>query len=148
MNTEKMKTYSAKQAEVEQQWYVVDAKDRVLGRMATRIADVLRGKHKPSYTPNVDTGDFVVVVNAEKVILTGKKPQQKTYHRYSGYPSGLKEIQFADMQKRHPERIVRLAVQRMVPNNRLGRKMMKKLKIYRGPDHPHEAQKPEILSFA
>jgi large subunit ribosomal protein L13 len=143
-----MKTYSAKEAEIERQWYVVDATGRILGRMATRIADVLRGKHKPCYTPNADTGDFVVVVNAEKIILTGKKPQQKVYHRYSGYPSGLKEIKFEDMQKKHPERIVRLAVQRMVPNNRLGRKMMKKLKIYRGPDHPHEAQKPEVLSVA
>lgn len=143
-----MKTYSAKQQEIERQWYVVDAKDRILGRMATRIADILRGKHKPCYTPNVDTGDFVVVVNAEKVILTGKKPQQKIYQRYSGYPGGLKKIKFADMQKKFPERIVRLAVQRMVPNNRLGRKMMQKLKIYSGPSHPHEAQKPEALSLA
>ena len=143
-----MKTYSAKQQEIERQWYVVDAKDRILGRMATRIADVLRGKHKPCYTPNVDTGDFVVVVNAEKVTLTGKKPQQKIYQRYSGYPGGLKKIKFADMQKKFPERIVRLAVQRMVPNNRLGRTMMQKLKIYSGPNHPHEAQKPEVLSLA
>ena len=143
-----MRTYSAKQQEIERQWYVVDAKDRILGRMATRIADVLRGKHKPCYTPNVDTGDFVVVVNAEKVTLTGKKPQQKIYQRYSGYPGGLKKIKFADMQKKFPERIVRLAVQRMVPNNRLGRKMMQKLKIYSGPNHPHEAQKPEALSLA
>lgn len=143
-----MKTYSAKQHEIARQWYVVDAQDRILGRMATRIADVLRGKHKPCYTPNVDTGDFVVVVNAEKVILTGKKPQQKIYQRYSGYPGGLKRIKFADMQKKFPERIVRLAVQRMVPNNRLGRKMMQKLKIYSGPNHPHEAQKPEALSLA
>ena len=143
-----MKTYSAKQHEIARQWYVVDAKDRILGRMATRIADVLRGKHKPCYTPNVDTGDFVVVVNAEKVTLTGKKPQQKIYQRYSGYPGGLKKIKFADMQKKFPERIVRLAVQRMVPNNRLGRKMMQKLKIYSGPNHPHEAQKPEVLLLA
>jgi large subunit ribosomal protein L13 len=143
-----MKTYSAKQQEVERQWYVVDAQGRILGRMATRIADILRGKHKPCYTPNVDTGDFVVVVNAEKVMLTGKKPQQKIYQRYSGYPGGLKKIKFADMQKKFPERIVRLAVQRMVPNNRLGRKMMQKLKIYSGPNHPHEAQKPEALSLA
>lgn len=143
-----MKTYSAKQHEIARQWYVVDAKGRILGRMATRIADILRGKHKPCYTPNVDTGDFVVVVNAEKIILTGKKPQQKIYQRYSGYPGGLKKIKFADMQKKFPERIVRLAVQRMVPNNRLGRKMMQKLKIYSGPSHPHEAQKPEALSLA
>ena len=142
-----MKTYAAKEVEVKRRWYVVDAENLVLGRMATRIADILRGKHKPCYTPNVDTGDFVVVINAEKVTVTGKKAQQKVYKRYSGYPGGLKEIKYADMQQRHPDRIIRLAVQRMIPKNRLGRKMIKKLKVYKGPEHPHEAQKPEALSI-
>ena len=142
-----MKTYAAKEVEVKRRWYLVDAENQILGRMATRIANVLRGKHKPTYTPNVDTGDFVVVINAEKVAVTGKKAQQKVYQRYSGYPSGLKKIKYADMQRRHPDRIIRLAVQRMIPKNRLGRKVIKKLKIYSGPDHPHEAQKPAVLSI-
>jgi len=142
-----MDTYVTKEVEVKRRWYVVDAENLVLGRMATRIADILRGKHKPCYTPNVDTGDFVVVINAEKVTVTGKKAQQKVYQRYSGYPGGLKEIKYADMQQKHPDRIIRLAVQRMIPKNRLGRKMIKKLKVYKGPEHPHEAQKPEALSI-
>ncbi len=140
-----MKTYAIKEAEVERRWYLVDAKGQVLGRMATRIADVLRGKHKPCYTPNVDAGDFVIVVNAEKVVVTGKKAEQKVYQRFSGYPGGLKRIKYADMLERHPERIIRLAVSRMIPKNRLGRKVIKKLKVYAGPDHPHEAQQPEVL---
>ncbi len=142
-----MKTYAAKEVEIKRRWYLVDAENKVLGRMATRIADILRGKHKPSYTPNVDTGDFVIVINAEKVAVTGKKAQQKVYQRYSGYPGGLREIKYADMQRKHPDRIIRLAVQRMIPRNRLGRKMIRKLKIYAGPDHPHQAQKPESLSI-
>jgi large subunit ribosomal protein L13 len=142
-----MKTYAAKEIEVKRRWYVVDAENQILGRMATRIANILRGKNKPCYTPNVDTGDFVVVINAEKVAVTGKKAQQKVYQRYSGYPSGLKEIKYADMKERHPERIIRLAVQRMIPKNRLGRKVIRKLKIYKGPDHPHEAQGPEVLTI-
>ena len=143
-----MKTYVAKEAEIKRQWYVVDAEGQVLGRMATRIADVLRGKHKPCYTPNMDTGDFVIVINAEKVVVTGKKAQQKVYQRYSGYPGGLKEIKYAEMLKRHPERIILLAVKRMIPKNKLGRKVVKKLKVYSGQEHPHEAQKPAVLSLA
>jgi len=142
-----MKTYAAKEIEIKRQWHLVDAEGKVLGRMASRIADVLRGKHKPCYTPNVDTGDFVVVINAGKVVVTGKKAQQKVYQRYSGYPGGLKEIKYADMLERHPERIIRLAVRRMIPNNKLGRRVLKKLKVYRGPEHPHEAQQPEVLSM-
>jgi len=142
-----MKTYTAKEIEIKRRWYLVDADGQILGRMATRIANVLRGKHKPCYTPNMDAGDFVVVINAEKVRVTGKKAQQKVYQRYSGYPGGLKKIKYADQLKRHPERIIRLAVQRMVPKNTLGRKVLKKLKIYSGPEHPHEAQQPEVLSL-
>ncbi len=143
-----MRTYAAKESEIERRWYLVDAEGQVLGRLATRIADVLRGKHKPTYTPNVDTGDFVVVINAEKVVVTGKKEQQKVYQRYSGYPGGLKEIKYTDMRNQHPERIVELAVKRMIPKNKLGRKVVKKLKVYRGPNHPHEAQQPEALSLS
>jgi len=140
-----MKTYVAKENEIKRQWYLVDAEGQVLGRMASRIADVLRGKRKPYYTPNVDSGDFVVVINAEKVVVTGKKAQQKVYQRYSGYPGGLKEIKYADMLKKHPDRIIRLAVKRMIPKNKLGDRVLRKLKVYRGPDHPHEAQRPEVL---
>lgn len=142
-----MKTYVAKEKEIERQWYLVDADGQVLGRMATRIADVLRGKHKPCYTPNVDAGDFVIVINAEKVVVTGKKAQQKVYQRYSGYPGGLKKIKYADMLERHPDRIIRLAVQRMIPKNKLGRRVLKKLRVFSGPEHPHTAQQPEVLSF-
>ncbi|NQT84602.1 50S ribosomal protein L13 [bacterium] len=142
-----MKTYVAKEKEVERRWYLVDADGQVLGRMATRIADVLRGKHKPCYTPNVDAGDFVIVINAEKVVVTGKKAQQKVYQRYSGYPGGLKKIKYADMLERHPDRIIRLAVQRMIPKNKLGRRVLKKLRVFSGPEHPHTAQQPEVLSF-
>lgn len=142
-----MKTYAAKESEIERRWYLVDAQGQILGRMACRIADVLRGKHKPCYTPNVDAGDFIIVVNAEKVTVTGKKAQQKVYQSYSGYPGGLKETKYADMLERHPERIIRLAVRRMIPKNKLGRKVLKKLKVYRGSEHPHEAQKPEVLSI-
>ena len=141
-----MKTYAAKESEVERRWYLVDAEGQILGRMATRIADVLRGKHKPQYTPHVDTGDFVIVVNAKKVVVTGKKAEQKVYQRFSGYPSGLKRIKYADVLNRHPDRIIRLAVQRMIPKTKLGYKVLRKLKIYSGSDHPHKAQQPEVLS--
>lgn len=140
-----MKTYVAKESEIKRRWYLVDAEGQVLGRMASRIADVLRGKRKPSYTPNVDSGDFVVVINAEKVVVTGKKAQQKVYQRYSGYPSGQKDVKYADMLKRHPDRVVRLAVKRMIPKNKLGDRIFRKLKVYSGPNHPHEAQQPEVL---
>ena len=142
-----MKTYVPKQNEIQRQWYIVDAEGQVLGRMATRIADVLRGKHKPSFTPNMDTGDFIVVVNAEKVVVTGKKAVQKTYQTYSGYPGGLTEKSYATVMAKHPDRIIRLAVRRMIPKNKLGRQIIKKLKIYAGPDHPHEAQQPQTLSI-
>jgi large subunit ribosomal protein L13 len=143
-----MKTYVAKENELKRRWYVIDAEGEVLGRMATRIATILCGKNKPSYTPNVDTGDFVVVVNAEKVVVTGQKAQKKIYQTFSGYPSGRKEIKYADMLAKHPDRVVRLAVQGMIPKSRLGRQIIKKLKIYAGPDHPHKAQQPESLSMA
>jgi large subunit ribosomal protein L13 len=141
-------TKSAKPAEVEHRWYVVDAADVVLGRLSTRVASVLRGKHKAIYTPHVDTGDFVIVVNAEKVKLTGRKLQQKTYYRATGYTGNLKEIT-ADkvLAGAHPDRVVRHAVRGMLPKNSLGRGMFRKLKVYAGPDHPHAAQQPEELSL-
>ncbi|HOO76453.1 MAG TPA: 50S ribosomal protein L13 [bacterium] len=140
-----MKTYSAKPEEMTRTWYLVDAEGQVLGRLATRIADILRGKNKPIFTPHVDTGDFVVVVNAEKVVVTGRKSQQMEYQRYSGYPGGLKSVPYKTMLKNHPERIIEHAVKGMVPHNRLGRQVLKKLKVYAGPAHPHEAQHPEPL---
>ena len=139
------KSYMAK--EVEKKWYVVDASGKVLGRLANKIAVVLMGKHKPTYTPHVDTGDYVIVVNADKVVLTGKKLDQKKYYRHSGYPGGLKELTARQMFEKHPEKVVYLAVKRMLPKNKLGRKMLKKLKVYAGPEHPHQAQKPEPLEF-
>ena len=142
-----MKTYSAKASDIERKWFIVDADGKTLGRMATVIAEVLRGKLKPQFTPHADTGDFVVVVNAEKVHLSGKKPQQKTYQRYSGYPGGLKIEKFEDVVKKHPERIIESAVRGMIPKNKLGRAVIKKLKVYSGTEHPHEAQKPEPLQI-
>jgi len=142
-----MKTYSAKVGEIDRKWYLVDADGKTLGRLATIVADVLRGKRKPEFTPHMDVGDFVVVVNAEKVFLTGKKPQQKTYQRYSGYPGGLKTERFEDVIKKHPERIIETAVRGMIPKNKLGRAVFKKLKVYSGPQHPHEAQQPEPLNI-
>lgn len=138
--------YQAKPAEVEQRWFVVDATDKVLGRLATRIACVLMGKHKPTYTPHLDTGDFVIVLNADKVRVNGtRKPEQVIYHRYSGYPSGLKEIPMAEMLRRHPERVVEQAVKRMMPKSALSKNMLKKLKAFAGNQHPHQAQCPEPL---
>lgn len=144
-----MKTYVAKKEDFEgcRHWYHVDAADRVLGRMATRIAVMLMGKDRPEYTPHVDTGAFVVVTNAEKVKLTGRKVDQKLYKRYSGYAGGLKQETAREMMKRHPERVIKLAVKRMVPRTRLGRQMMRKLKIYAGPEHPHTYQKPEDVDM-
>ena len=133
--------------DVEKKWYVVDASGKVLGRLANKIAVVLMGKHKPTYTPHVDTGDYVIVVNADKVVLTGKKLDQKKYYRHSGYPGGLKELTARQMFEKHPEKVIYLAVKRMLPKNKLGRKMLKKLKVYAGPEHPHQAQKPEPLEF-
>jgi len=143
-----MKTFVAKKNEVQQKWLIVDAEGAVLGRMAARIAPILMGKNKPEYTPHVDTGDYVIVVNAEKVRLTGKKAQQKVYDYYTHYPGGHKFLSFAEMMAKKPEKVVELAVRRMLPKNRLGRNMLKKLKVYRGPEHNHHAQKPEMIELS
>ncbi len=140
-----MRTYSAKPGEIERQWFVVDAQDEVLGRLAVRIADVLRGKNKPTFTPHVDTGDFVVVVNAEKVKLTGRKLDQKNYYRHTGYPGGLGVIDARTVRETDSERMFQQAVKGMLPKNKLARHMLKKLKVYAGTDHPHAAQKPQPL---
>ena len=137
-----MKTYHAKPGEIEREWLVVDATDQVLGRLASRIAQILKGKHRPQYTPHVDTGDFVVVINAEKIKLTGNKINAKTKYHHSGHPGGLKEMPIARMLERHPERVLEQAVKGMLPKNTLGRQMGKKLKVYAGPEHPHHAQNP------
>lgn len=142
-----MKTYVAKPSTIERNWYIVDAGDKRLGRLATRIADTLRGKNKPEYTPNIDTGDFVIVINAERIAVTGNKLEDKKYYRHSGYPGGLGERTLSDMLDRKPEEVIRLAVRGMMPNNRLARAQLKKLKIYAGPEHPHEAQKPVELEI-
>jgi large subunit ribosomal protein L13 len=142
-----MKTYFQKESEIQRDWYVVDATDQTLGRLATQIATLLRGKHKPTFSPNLDGGDFVVVVNAEKVRLTGRKPDQKMYYRHSNYPGGFKAIPFRRMLAQHPDRILRFAVKGMIPKNRLGRRLMLKLKIYAGPTHPHAAQKPKVYAL-
>ena len=140
-----MKTYVATPATAERNWYVVDASGRTLGRLATQIADALRGKRKPEYTPHVDTGDFVIVVNAEKIAVTGDKLSQKRYYRHSGYPGGLRSRTLRDMLERRPEEVVRRAVRGMMPRSRLGRKQLTKLKVYAGPDHPHAAQQPQPM---
>ena len=142
-----MRTFSPKPGDIEDKWYVIDAHDKVLGRLASETAKILRGKHKPQFTPHVNCGDHVVVINAEKVKVTGKKPLQKLYRRHSGWPGGLKTIVYRDMQKRFPERIIHLAVKGMLPKNRLGRAMAKKLRVYAGPDHPHASQKPEAMEI-
>ena len=142
-----MKTYQAKKGEVPRDWYLVDAEDKVLGRLASEIAHRLRGKHKPVYTAHADTGDFVIVVNAEKISLTGKKLTDKIYYRYSGYPGGLSTTTAGRMLKEKPEELLRTAVKGMLPKNTLGRAMLKKLKIYTGGDHPHAAQCPRILTL-
>lgn len=142
------KTYSAKTADFEQRnWYLVDAEGITLGRLATTVAATLRGKHKPTYTPHVDTGDFVVVINADKVRVTGKKETQKNYYRHSNYPSGLTTTSLKDMRVRFPERIIESAVKGMLPGSNLGRQQLKKLKVYAGPNHPHEAQSPAPLEL-
>jgi large subunit ribosomal protein L13 len=142
-----MKTPLPKIDEINRRWYVVDAGGQVLGRMATQIAVRLRGKHKPIFTPHLDTGDFIVVVNAEKVKLTGGKMDKKMYHRHTGYMGGLKSMNARTMLEKKPEEVIRLAVKRMLPRNKLGRQQLKKLKIYAGPDHPHQAQSPEELNL-
>jgi large subunit ribosomal protein L13 len=140
-----MKTWTPKPDDIKPDWYVVDADDKILGRLATKIATRLRGKHKPEFAPHMDMGDFVVVVNAEKIKVTGRKLDQKRYYRYSGYVGGLKETDLRTMLERKPTEVIRHAVRGMLPKNRLGRKMIKKLKIYAGPDHPHSAQQPKSL---
>ena len=140
-----MKTYNAKPGEITREWYLVDADGQTLGRLATRLADLLRGKGKPQFTPHVDTGDFVVVVNAEKVAVTGNKLDSKIYYRHSGYPGGLRERTLREQLARRPEEVLRKAVKGMLPRNRLGRQQLTKLKIYAGADHPHEAQEPKQL---
>jgi len=142
-----MKTLFAKEREVKRKWYLIDAEDRILGRLATQIAMRLRGKHKPIFTPHADTGDFIVVINAEKVSLSGKKWDQKIYYRHSGYIGGLKEISAKKLLEKKPEDVVRFAVKGMLPKNSLGRRQLKKLKIYAGPAHPHQAQQLEVLEI-
>jgi large subunit ribosomal protein L13 len=140
-----MKTYTATPADRQRNWLIVDASGQTLGRLATQIADALRGKRKPTYTPHVDTGDFVIVVNAEKIAVTGNKRAAKMYHRHSGYPGGLRSRSLAQMLERRPEEVIRLAVKGMLPRNRLARKQLTKLKVYAGPDHPHAAQQPQPM---
>lgn len=142
-----MRTYVAKSAEVERKWFVVDAEGQTLGRLATEVAKVLTGKNKPTYTPFIDTGDFVIIVNAEKIKVTGKKAEQKVYRSHSSYPGGLKEVSYGDMMDKHPNRILEKAIKGMLPKTKLGRQMYRKLKVYEGPEHAHAAQKPETLTF-
>lgn len=142
-----MKTYSAKASDVKRDWYVVDAENKVLGRIATQIAARLRGKHKPEYTPHMDTGDNIIVINADKVRVTGRKFSDKLYHRHTGYPGGLKSTPFDKMIEKNPERIIELAVKGMLPKNPLGRQMFRKLKVYAGNEHPHAAQMPQALDL-
>ena len=147
MNGKKQKSYVASAKKINPGWHLIDADGKILGRLATRVATVLMGKHKPIYTPFLDTGDFVVVVNAEKIRLTGKKRQKKVYQRYSGYPSGRREIPFETMMANKPEEVVREAVRRMLPQTTLGSHMFKKLKVYAGPEHPHKAQQPAVMEI-
>jgi large subunit ribosomal protein L13 len=142
-----MSTFMAKKGRIHQGWYLIDATDQVVGRLAVQIANILRGKHRPEYTPHVDTGEFVIVINADKVKFTGRKWQTKTYQWYTRYPGGLKEVSARDMVAAHPERILEQAVRRMVPRTKLGRRQMTKLKIYAGPGHPHQAQQPQELKI-
>ena len=140
-----MKTYQPKKEEIDRRWYLVNAEGKILGRLATQLARVLKGKHKPIYTPSVDTGDFIIVVNAKKVSLTGKKMQGKMYYRHTGYPGGIRETPAEKLLARRPTEMIRIAVKGMLPKNSLGRQMLRKLKIYAGPNHPHEAQGPVPL---
>lgn len=141
------KTWTATPDQIDRKWYVVDAEGQVLGRLASQVAAILRGKNKPTFTPHYDTGDYVIIINADKVVLTGNKEDQKEYQRYSGYSGGLKITKFKDMKDKHPERIVTYAVEGMLPHNKLGRAMAKKLRVYAGSEHNHEAQMPEVLEL-
>ena len=138
-----MKTISAREQDIQRDWYVVDAQGETLGRLATRVATILRGKHKPNFTPHVDCGDYVIIVNAEKIHVTGQKMVQKKYYRHSGYPGGLREVALRDQLQKFPNRVLEHAVRGMLPKNKLGRQMFRKLKVYAGPDHPHQAQQPK-----
>lgn len=142
-----MKTYSLKLGDVEKKWYLVDAEGKTLGRFATQIAAILRGKHKPTFTPHMDMGDNIIVVNAEKVQLTGRKAEQKKYYRHSGYPGGIKVTSFSDMIEKKPKMVITIAVKGMLPHNRLGRRILKNLKVYSGTEHPHASQNPEKLEL-
>ena len=142
-----MKTYSIKAGEIHKDWFVADAENKALGRLASKVAQILKGKHKPTYTPHMDMGDFVVVVNAEKIRVSGNKEMQKTYFSHSGYPGGTKEVDLYTMRRLHPERVIQNAVKGMLPHNRLGRQIMRNLKIYSGPDHPHSSQQPKVMEF-
>ena len=142
-----MKTYTVKPEDIERRWYLVDAEGKTLGRLASRIATILKGKHKPIYTPHADVGDYVIVINAAKIHVTGRKMLQKVYYRHSGYPGGLKRTTLRDLLQRHPTRAIEFAVKGMLPKNRLGRRMFKKLKVYAGSEHPHQAQKPQVLEL-
>ena len=142
-----MRTFTAKKEEIERDWFVIDAEGQTLGRLASRIAPILKGKHKPTYTPHLDCGDFVIVVNAEKVHVTGRKMDQKFYYRHSGYPGGITSISLRDQLARFPERVLQAAVRGMLPKNKLGRRMIKKLKVYAGDEHPHQAQQPKPLEL-
>ena len=142
-----MKSFIAKSHEVERKWYVIDAENKTLGRLASEVAAILRGKKKPTYTPHVDCGDYVIVINAEKVAVTGKKRKEKIYKRHTGYPGGLREMTFEQLMEKHPTEIVRHAVKGMMPNGKLGRQMYKKLKVYAGSEHGHDAQKPAVWEF-
>jgi large subunit ribosomal protein L13 len=142
-----VRTFTAKTAEIERDWYVVDAEGQTLGRLASRIAPIIKGKHKPIYTPHLDCGDYVIVINADKVRVTGQKMEQKFYYRHSGYPGGLKSISLRDQLATYPERVLQSAVKGMLPKNKLGRRMIKKLKVYAGDSHPHEAQQPKPLEL-
>ena len=142
-----MKTFSAKAHEVKRDWYIVDASEKVLGRLATEVARRLRGKHKAEYTPHVDTGDYIIVTNAEKVRVTGRKYKEKVYYRHTGYPGGIKSVTFDKLQDKHPTRIIEIAVKGMLPKNALGREMYRKLKVYAGTEHPHVAQQPKLLEI-
>ncbi|MDZ7661953.1 50S ribosomal protein L13 [Thiohalophilus sp.] len=142
-----MKTFSAKPETVKRDWYVIDATDKVLGRVATEIARRLRGKHKPEYTPHVDTGDYIIVINADKIAVTGQKEWDKMYHHHTGYPGGIKSVSLDKQRDQHPERIIEAAVRGMLPKNPLGRAMFRKLKVYRGADHNHAAQQPKALEL-
>ena len=141
------KTFTPRAGDIERQWFVVDAEGKTLGRLASQIAHVLRGKHKPTYSPHMDLGDHIVVINAEKIRVTGRKAERKVYYRHTGYPGGLRTTTYEDMLGKHPERILRIAVKGMLPNNILGRQMFKKLRVYAGPEHEHAAQQPQVLSF-